>query len=155
MKKKVAVVLFNLGGPDKLSSVKPFLFNLFYDPAIISAPRPLRYLLAKFISTKREKIAREIYSHLGGRSPILELTKLQAKQLEKKLEKENDDYRVFVSMRYWKPLAQETLKEVINWGPDESILLPLYPQYSSTTSGSSLSSWKRKQRNNHFLFLLK
>ena len=93
MKKKVAVVLFNLGGPDKLSSVKPFLFNLFYDPAIISAPRPLRYLLAKFISTKREKIAREIYSHLGGRSPILELTKLQAKQLEKKLEKENDDYR--------------------------------------------------------------
>ena len=150
MKKKVAVVLFNLGGPDKLSAVKPFLFNLFYDPAIISVPRPLRYLLAKFISTKREKTAREIYSHLGGRSPILELTKLQAKQLEKMLEKENDDYRVFVSMRYWRPLPQETLKEVINWAPDESILLPLYPQYSSTTSGSSLYSWKKETEKQSF-----
>ena len=150
MKKKVAVVLFNLGGPDTLSAVKPFLFNLFYDPAIISAPRPLRYLLAKFISTKREKTAREIYSYLGGRSPILELTKLQAKQLEKMLEKENDDYKVFVSMRYWRPLAQETLKEVINWAPDESILLPLYPQYSSTTSGSSLYSWKKATEKQSF-----
>jgi len=150
MKKKIAVVLFNLGGPDQLSSVKPFLFNLFFDPAIISAPRPLRYLLAKYISKKREKTAREIYSHLGGKSPILELTKLQAKQLEKNLEKEKDDYRVFVSMRYWKPLAQETLKEVINWAPDESVLLPLYPQYSSTTSGSSLSSWKKETKKQSF-----
>ena len=81
MKKKVAVVLFNLGGPDKLSFVKPFLFNLFFDPAIISAPRPLRYLLSKFISAKREKTARKIYSHLGGRSPILELTKLMIPQV--------------------------------------------------------------------------
>ena len=150
MKKKVAVVLFNLGGPDKLSSVKPFLFNLFYDPAILSAPRPIRYLLAKFISTKREKTTSKIYSHLGGKSPILELTKLQAKQLEKKLENENNDYKVFVSMRYWKPQAQETLKEVINWAPDESILLPLYPQYSSTTSGSSLYSWKKATEKQSF-----
>ena len=148
--KRIAVVLYNLGGPDNPEAVKPFLFNLFYDPAIIRAPRPLRYLLAKFISTKRERAAREIYSHLGGKSPILELTKLQAKQLEKKLESENNHYRVFVSMRYWKPQVQETLKEIINWAPDESILLPLYPQYSSTTSGSSLNSWKKETEKQAF-----
>ena len=144
MKKKIAVVLFNLGGPDKLTSVKPFLFNLFNDPFIIEAPFPLRYLLAKFISSKREKKAKEIYSHLGGKSPILELTKLQAKKLENKLEKEKDNYKVFVSMRYWNPFVRETLKDVINWDPNQIILLPLYPQYSSTTSGSSLFSWKKE-----------
>ena len=142
MKKKIGVILFNLGGPDQLSSVKPFLFNLFNDPAIIGAPSLIRYFLAKLLSTKRDKTAQKIYSFMGGKSPILEETIYQAKRLEKKLEKEKEEYKVFISMRYWKPFVNETIKKVINWGPCEVILLPLYPQFSSTTSGSSLNSWR-------------
>ena len=142
MKKKIGVILFNLGGPDQLSSVKPFLFNLFNDPAIIGAPSLIRYFLAKLLSTKREKTAQKIYSFMGGKSPILSETINQAKSLEQKLKKEKEEYKVFISMRYWNPFVDETIKKVINWGPCEVILLPLYPQFSSTTSGSSLSSWR-------------
>ena len=142
MKKKIGVILFNLGGPDQLSSVKPFLFNLFNDPAIIGAPSLIRYFLAKLLSTKREKTAQKIYSFMGGKSPILSETINQAKSLEQKLKKEKEEYKVFISMRYWNPFVEETIKKVINWGPSEVILLPLYPQFSSTTSGSSLSSWR-------------
>ena len=142
MKKKIGVILFNLGGPDQLSSVKPFLFNLFNDPAIIGAPSLIRYFLAKILSTKREKTAQKIYSFMGGKSPILSETINQAKSLEQKLKKEKEEYKVFISMRYWNPFVEETIKKVINWGPCEVILLPLYPQFSSTTSGSSLSSWR-------------
>ena len=86
MNKRIAVVLFNLGGPDSLNAVQPFLFNLFYDPAIIRILNPFRWLLAFFISKKRAPIAREIYEHLGGKSPILDFTKKQASALQKKLE---------------------------------------------------------------------
>ena len=150
MKKKIAVVLFNLGGPDQLSSVKPFLFNLFNDPAIIGVPTLIRYFLAKLISNKREKTAQEIYSFMGGKSPILEQTINQADMLEKKLKSEKNEYKVFISMRYWKPFVNETIKKVINWGPQEVILLPLYPQFSTTTSGSSLVSWKDATLKNKY-----
>ena len=144
MKKKIGVILFNLGGPDKLSAVKPFLFNLFNDPAIIGAPNPIRYFLAKLISSRREKTAKEIYSFMGGKSPILEETDQQKNLLEKMLKKEKHIYKVFISMRYWKPFINETLTDVMTWNPDEIILLPLYPQFSTTTSGSSLNSWKKE-----------
>ena len=150
MKKKIAVVLFNLGGPDQLSSVKPFLFNLFNDPAIIGAPSVIRYFLAKLISKRREKTAQEIYSFMGGKSPILEQTINQAEILEKKLKGEENVYKVFVSMRYWKPFVNETIKKVINWDPQEVILLPLYPQFSTTTSGSSLVSWRDAALKNKY-----
>lgn len=141
-KKKVAVVLFNMGGPDSLKAVKPFLFNLFYDPAIMSLKNPLRWLVAKIISRKRMPIAREIYQQIGGRSPILQHTEAQAKALEFKLNETNDtEYTCFIAMRYWHPFADETVKKVSAYKPDQIVLLPLYPHYSITTVGSSLINW--------------
>ena len=141
--KKRAVVLFNLGGPDCPEAVQPFLFNLFNDKAIITLPQPFRWLLAKFISTKRAPIAREIYNHIGGKSPLLELTREQADALQESLSNSDFDTSVFVCMRYWHPMADETLSQVQAFDPDEVVLLPLYPQFSSTTSGSSLQDWRR------------
>jgi ferrochelatase len=148
--KKIAVVLFNLGGPDSLEAVKPFLFNLFNDKAIISAPNPMRWCLAKFISSKREKTAQEIYGHLGGKSPILELTNAQADALETELKASGVDAKVFVSMRYWHPMAAETFERVVDYAPDEVILLPLYPQYSTTTTDSSVQQWKNMAKKRGF-----
>ena len=99
-KKKTAVILFNLGGPDSLKAVKPFLFNLFADKAIIRLPQPFRYLLAQFISKTRTKKATGIYQKMGGKSPLLENTVAQAKALEESLKGEGSDYKVFISMRY-------------------------------------------------------
>src|SRR5688572_18832035 len=125
---KTAVVLFNLGGPDSLAAVKPFLFNLFNDPAIIGAPRPVRYLLARLISSRREKKAQAIYAQMGGRSPILPQTQAQADALQKLLNESGDgQWRCFIAMRYWNPRAEQALAEVIQWGPDRVVLLPLYP----------------------------
>lgn len=140
---KKAVVLFNLGGPDKPEAVEPFLFNLFYDPAIIRLPTPLRWLVAKLISRRRAPVAQEIYAFLGGSSPILPQTVAQADTLEAKLnEGSSDIYKTFICMRYWHPFADEVTREVKDWNPDEVILLPLYPQFSSTTSASSLKDWQ-------------
>jgi len=138
-----AVVLFNLGGPDSLAAVEPFLFNLFYDPAIIGLPKPLRYLVAKLISKRRAPVAQEIYKHLGGGSPLLPQTQDQANALEDYLSDGQDEYKVFIAMRYWHPRANETVKEVANFDPDEVILLPLYPQFSTTTTGSSVEEWEK------------
>lgn len=138
--RKLAVVLFNLGGPDKLESVRGFLFNLFNDPAIIGAPGPVRWALAQFISRRRAPVAREIYAHLGGGSPLLANTQAQARALEEAL---GGSARAFVSMRYWHPFSDETVAEVKAFDPDHVILLPLYPQYSTTTSGSSIADWTR------------
>ncbi|MEH6404826.1 MAG: ferrochelatase [Sneathiella sp.] len=138
-----AVVLFNLGGPDTLAAVEPFLFNLFYDPAIIGLPKPLRYLVAKLISKRRAPIAKEIYKLLGGGSPILVQTQDQATALEAYLSDNKDEYKVFIAMRHWHPRADETVKNVANFDPDEVILLPLYPQYSTTTTGSSIKEWEK------------
>ena len=108
---KKAVILFNLGGPDKLESVEPFLFNLFNDPAIISIPSIFRYPLAKFISKRRAPIAKNIYKEIGNKSPILELTQEQAEKLEKNL-LEKGDYKCFVVMRCWNQRAIHVIKQV-------------------------------------------
>lgn len=147
---KIAVVLFNLGGPDQLSSVKPFLFNLFNDPAIIQAPQPMRWLIAKLISTRRDKEAQEIYQQLGGKSPLLDNSLVQAKALENQLSgKKDHHYRVFIAMRYWHPMTPETVGQVKEWGADQVILLPLYPQLSTTTTLSSYDAWKREAKRQH------
>jgi ferrochelatase len=137
---KKAVILFNLGGPDKLDNVEPFLFNLFNDPAIISIPSFFRYPLAKFISKRRTPAAKNIYKEIGNKSPILELTTKQAKSLENNLLKKGD-YKCFIVMRCWHPRASDVIKKVKKYSPDEIILLPLYPQYSASTSGSSINEW--------------
>ena len=141
---KKAIILFNLGGPDKLENVEPFLFNLFYDPAILNIPSLIRYPLAKFIAKRRAPTAKNIYKKLGGSSPILKLTKEQAVALELNLNKTDNlsKYKCFVVMRCWHPRAENVVKEVIDYNPDEVILMPLYPQYSAATSGSSIKEWK-------------
>jgi ferrochelatase len=140
---KLAVVLFNLGGPDSLKAVKPFLFNLFRDPAIITLPAVARLPLAAFISTTREKLAQANYAIMGGASPLLPETKAQASALEAELKAKNPavETRCFIAMRYWKPFARETAAQVEAFEPDEIVLLPLYPQYSTTTTASSLKDW--------------
>lgn len=143
---KLAVVLFNLGGPSGPEAVEPFLFNLFNDPAIIGAPTPIRWALAKFISRRRAPVAREIYDHIGGKSPLLEQTQAQALALQTAMATAATEVKVFIAMRYWHPLTPQTVSDVKAWGADRVLLLPLYPQYSSTTSGSSLKAWKAEAR---------
>jgi ferrochelatase len=139
---KLAVVLFNLGGPDSLEAVEPFLANLFSDPAILSVPSWMRRPLARMIAKKRGPVAREIYSRLGGRSPILEETRAQATALESVLRRDGEEALVFVAMRAWKPMSGETAEAVFSYQPDRIVLLPLYPQYSSTTTASSVAAWR-------------
>ncbi|HEY8615334.1 ferrochelatase [Phenylobacterium sp.] len=143
---KAAVVLFNLGGPDSPAAVRPFLFNLFRDPAIIGLPAVARYPLAAFISRSREKTAQANYAIMGGRSPLLPETEAQARALEARLQGEGIDARCFIAMRYWKPFAGETAREVAAFAPDQVILLPLYPQFSTTTTASSLKDWAAAYR---------
>lgn len=144
--KRLAVVVFNLGGPDSPQAVRPFLFNLFNDPAIIGLPQPFRWLLAKLISGRRAPVAREIYAHLGGKSPLLEQTRQQADALAAALTTADTEVRVFIAMRYWHPMTAQTVAEVKAFAPDDVVLLPLYPQYSTTTSGSSLALWHQEAK---------
>ena len=143
--KKIAVVLMQLGGPDSLEAVEPFLYNLFLDPDIFDFPFAsiAREPLARLISSRRAKKVQHRYAEIGGKSPIRELTNLQARALELELSK-SLDARVFVAMRYWHPLTVETLEEIGKDKFTEIILLPLYPHYSGTTSGSSLNEWNRR-----------
>ena len=149
---KKAIILFNLGGPDKLESVQPFLFNLFNDPAILDLPSFIRFPLAKLIANRRAPTAKKIYQELGGSSPILELTNKQASALEFRLNQEDksSEYKCFVVMRCWHPRAENVLKNVTSFGPEEVILMPLYPQYSAATSGSSIKEWKEICKKNNF-----
>ncbi|MBI3113452.1 MAG: ferrochelatase [Rhodospirillales bacterium] len=142
---RLAVVLFNLGGPDSLAAVEPFLFNLFDDPAIIDLPTLLRRPLAKLISKRRAPTARAIYAELGGGSPLLAETEAQAVALQREVAKESGgaEVRVFIAMRYWHPMSDEAAAAIKAFAPDEIVLLPLYPQYSTTTTGSSLDDWQR------------
>lgn len=142
---RVAVILFNLGGPDKPESVQPFLFNLFQDPAIIGVPQPFRWMLAKLISSRRAPIAQEIYEHIGGKSPLLELTTEQANALEANCE-DVGEVKAFICMRYWHPMSPEVVANVKEFAPDKIILLPLYPQFSTTTSGSSIEDWLKRAK---------
>jgi ferrochelatase len=152
--KKTAVILFNLGGPDSQKSVKGFLFNLFNDKAIIGLVQPFRFLLAKLISSRRNKKAQAIYAQIGGKSPILETTNAQAEALEKELSYLGN-YKVFVSMRYWHPFAKDVVKKVKEYQPDEVIFLPLYPQFSTTTTASSFEDFHHRLKKAKVSGLLK
>lgn len=141
-RRRVAIVLFNLGGPDRPEAVEPFLFNLFSDKAILAIPQPFRTLLARTLARRRAPVARLTYERLGGRSPLLENTQAQADALERIAWGEGD-LKVFIAMRYWTPRAEQVALAVKDWNPDEIVLLPLYPQHSTTTTASSLAEWDR------------
>jgi ferrochelatase len=127
-----------------LAAVEPFLVNLFSDRAIISLPQPMRWLVARLIARRRAPLARAIYEKLGGASPLTVNTLAQAAALERAL---GGKERVFVAMRYWRPFSDETVAAVKTWQPDEVVLLPLYPQFSTTTTGSSLAEWRRAAKS--------
>ncbi len=141
--KKTAVILFNLGGPDSIKSIRPFLFNLFHDKAILSLSQPWRFLLAFVISKKREKVAQKIYGAIGGKSPLLEITQGQAALLEKELSS-CGNFKVFVAMRYWKPFISDIVRDIENYDIGQIILLPLYPQFSSATTNSSFTEFAKR-----------
>jgi ferrochelatase len=142
--KRIAVVLFNLGGPDSPAAVRPFLLNLFTDPAILRVPFFIRPILARIIARARTKPATANYELLGGKSPLLELTKGQADALGGALASvlPGVEAQCFIAMRYWHPFSREAAKQVAAFSPDHVVLLPLYPQYSTTTSGSSFTAWR-------------
>lgn len=143
--RRVGIVLFQLGGPDTLEAIEPFLYNLFCDPDIIDFPfaRIGRKALAKLISTTRSRKVQHHYATIGGGSPIRPNTERQAKALEQALRNEGIDAQCFVAMRYWHPFTAQAIAELSAANCDEVVLLPLYPQYSSTTTGSSLNEWNR------------
>jgi ferrochelatase len=137
---RTAVVLMNLGGPDSLAAVEPFLFNLFNDLAIIRLPWVLRAPLARLMARARARTARTIYGQLGGGSPLVANTEAQARALEALL---GPEYRAFVAMRYWRRTSAAAARAVAEWGADEIVCLPLYPQFSTTTTASSFAAWRR------------
>jgi len=143
----VGVVLLQLGGPDSPDAVEPFLYNLFADPDIIDLPLAFlfRRRLAAFIARRRASRVQGYYRRIGGRSPILKLTRRQAAALERAL-RETIDARVVIAMRYWHPLSDEALAELLRSGVRRVVLLPLYPHYSKTTTGSSVREWERALR---------
>ena len=144
--RKIAVVLFNLGGPDSKNAIRPFLMNFFMDPNIIRVPIPLRCFIAWAIARRRtKKQAGESYHELGNRSPLLENSKLQAEALEHVLNKPASGalYKTFVCMRYWHPMSPQVVREVRDWGADEVVIIPLYPQFSTTTTWSSMGVWNK------------
>ena len=143
--RRIGVVLFQLGGPDSPGAVEPFLYNLFSDPDIIDFPLAsiARRPLARLIARSRARHVGRHYAEIGGRSPILEHTVRQAAALERELQR-NLNARVVVAMRYWHPFTKEAILELERYAPHEVVLLPLYPQYSKTTTGSSLNEWNRQ-----------
>jgi protoporphyrin/coproporphyrin ferrochelatase len=142
---KIGVVLFQLGGPDSIDAIEPFLYNLFCDPDIIDFPfaRIARQPLAKLISSTRAKKVAHHYAEIGGKSPLLHFTRRQAVALEASLRREYDA-RVVIAMRYWHPLTEAAIAELEQFAPDELVLLPLYPQFSKTTTQSSVNEWNRR-----------
>ena len=143
--RRLGIVLFQLGGPDTLDAIEPFLFNLFCDPDIIDFPfaRIGRRPLAKLISTTRAKKVQHHYSVIGGGSPIRRFTEAQGRALERTLVDFGVDATCVVAMRYWHPFTREAIEQLEAVHPDEIVLLPMYPQYSTTTTGSSLNEWNR------------
>ncbi|MDA5192380.1 ferrochelatase [Govanella unica] len=141
MSERVGVVLMNLGGPDSPAAVEPFLYNLFRDPAIIRLPWGLRHFVAWMISRRRAPLAQDIYARLGGRSPILPETEAQAQALEARLKELGMEARCVIAMRYWQPFAADSVTALKAEGIDRVVLLPLYPQFSTTTTASSVKDW--------------
>jgi len=148
MSKKIAVVLFNMGGPDCLRAVRPFLRNLFADRAIINLPNPFRYLLAEMISRGREKEAQKNYAHMGGKSPIVEESEKQARAVEAYLYEHYPEAKIkcFVAMRYWSPRIDTVQDQIKNWGAEKTVLMPLYPQFSTTTTGTFFTAWDKRNK---------
>jgi len=146
---KIGVVLFQLGGPDSLAAIEPFLYNLFCDPDIIDFPfaRIARQPLAKLISATRAKKVAQHYAEIGGRSPLREFTRRQAGALEAYLRRDLDA-KVVIAMRYWHPFTEEAIAELECFAPEEIVLLPLYPQFSKTTTQSSVNEWNRRFHSN-------
>jgi len=145
--KRIAVVMFQLGGPDTLAAVEPFLYNLFCDPDIINFPGSFlaRKPLAKLISSTRSKKVRHHYAEIGGGSPIRRLTNQQARALETAL-RPHIAARTMVAMRYWHPTTEAAITTLESAPFDELVLLPLYPQYSLATTSSSLKEWNRQYK---------
>lgn len=153
MTEKTAVLLLQMGGPDSLDAVEPFLFNLFSDRDIIRiGPAFLQPLIARFISRRRARKVGEYYKQIGGKSPIRELTEHQARELEKAL---GDSYRCFVAMRYSKPDTIEALAAIRREGISRVIALSLYPHYSRATSGSSFNELERVMARSKLAFELR
>ncbi len=147
---KIAIILFNLGGPDSLDAVQPFLRNLFSDPAIIRLPGFFRLPLARFIASRRTPKAKGIYAQIGGASPILGQTEAQARALEAALTAisgSQHEWRGYVCMRYWHPMTEAVVRSVERFKPDRIVLLPLYPQFSTTTTASSFEAWEKLNRS--------
>lgn len=135
---RVGVLLLNLGGPEQLEDVRPFLFNLFSDPEIIRLPVPwLQKPLAWMISSSRAKQSQENYSQIGGGSPLRRITEEQAQALKESLQHKGQDVELYIGMRYWYPFTEEAIARIKRDGIDELVVLPLYPQFSISTSGSS------------------
>ena len=141
--KKIGVILMNMGGPDSLDAIQPFLYNLFSDHDIIQIPRLIQKPVAYLISKIRAKKTREYYEYMGGKSPQKEQTLAQANALQEAL---GDKYKVVVAMRYWHPFTDEALEELFKDEIEKIILLPLYPQYSKTTTGSSFNEFFRQYK---------
>lgn len=142
-RKKIAVVLLNMGGPDSLETIEPFLFNLFQDPDIFKIPFGQK-IFAKLISKLRTPKVIGQYKHIGGKSPQNSHTEKQRKLLEISLRNAKINADVFIAMRYWKPLTEETVARISKSHYDKIILLPLYPHFSSVTTGSSFNEWERR-----------
>src|SRR6202140_677897 len=146
--RRVGVVLFQLGGPDTLDAIEPFLFNLFCDPDIIDFPfaRIGRKPLAKLISSTGARKVQHHYATIGGGSPIRRFTEQEARALQFKLVASGGEARGFIAMRYWPPFPAQAIEQLRAAQCDEVVLLPLYPHYSGTTTGSSLNEWRRQFR---------
>jgi len=155
--KRTAVVLFQLGGPDSLEAIEPFLYNLFMDPDIINFPGAFlaRKSFAKFISSRRSVKVAENYKQIGGKSPILDLTQLQASALEVILRSRNINAHVFIAMRYWHPNTEEAVKKIRSGGFEQAILLPLYPHFSKATTLSSVNEWERQAKKHQCVIPIK
>jgi len=147
MAERLAIVIFNLGGPDGPAAVRPFLFNLFNDPFIIDLPAPLRWLLARLISTTRAPKSRRYYAALGGGSPLLAETRAQAAALEAAVASMAETVKVFTFMRYWHPFAHETVADIKQFQPTRVVVLPLYPQFSTSTTATSLTVFTKEARH--------
>lgn len=149
----VGVVLLNLGGPEKVEDVEPFLYNLFMDPAIIDMPLKgiFRHWLSRFIASTRSKKVGRDYEEIGGGSPLNKITREQARLLESRLNRQfghhNIAFKVYIAMRYWHPLSEDAARQMQADGVDQVVLLPLFPHYSKTTTGSSLLYWWTLEKN--------
>lgn len=148
--KSTAIILLNLGGPDSLKAVRPFLYNLFSDREIINlGPAPLQKPIAWLIATTRAPKTRSYYRLIGGKSPILDITLRQAQALQDSLSAEGYALPVFIGMRYWHPFIEETLKEINNQGIKRLLAINLYPHYSRATAGSSINKLQSEAKNYH------